>query len=95
KFNDWGPFDYLRDFNLTYPTQLMGDLSYFLGLPSWFNVPGTRFGLRGTWRTLDRFSPRYCPERVADATGSLACDPTAPAKTGREWEIRSYVTVGW
>ncbi|HPV76307.1 MAG TPA: glycoside hydrolase family 2 TIM barrel-domain containing protein [Gemmatimonadaceae bacterium] len=95
KFNDWGPFDYHRDFNLTYPTQLMGDLSYFLGLPSWFNVPGTRFGLRGTWRTLDRFSPRYCPERVADATGSLACDPTAPAKTGREWEIRSYVTVGW
>ncbi len=95
KFNDWGPFDYHRDFNLTYPTQLMGDLSYFLGLPTWFNVPGTRFGLRGTWRTLDRFSPRYCPERVADATGSLACDPTAPAKTGREWEIRSYVTVGW
>lgn len=95
KFNDWGPFDYHRDFNLTYPTQLMGDLSYFLGLPSWFNVPGTRFGLRGTWRTLDRFSPRYCPEQLADATGSLACDPTAPAKTGREWEIRSYVTVGW
>lgn len=95
KFNDWGPFDYHRDFNLTYPTQLMGDLSYFLGLPSWFNVPGTRFGLRGTWRTLDRFSPRYCPERVPDATGSLACDVSAPAKTGREWEIRSYVTVGW
>lgn len=95
KFNDWGPFDYHRDFNLTYPTQLMTDVSYFLGLPSWFNVPGTRFGLRGTWRTLDRFSPRYCPERVPDATGDLACDPTAPAKTGREWEIRSYLTIGW
>ncbi len=95
KFNDWGPFDYHRDFNLTYPTQLMGDFSYFLGLPNWFAVPGTRFGLRGTWRTLDRFSPRYCPERVPDALGSLTCDPTAPARTGREWEIRSYVTVGW
>ncbi len=95
KFNDWGPFDYHRDFNLTYPTQLMGDLSYFLGLPSWFNVPGTRFGLRGTWRTLDRFSPRFCPERLSDATGNAVCDPTAPAKTGREWEIRSYLTVGW
>lgn len=95
KFNDWGPFDYHRDFNLTYPTQLMGDVSYFLGLPSWFQVPGTRFGLRGTWRTMDRFSPRFCPERVPDAQGSLACDPTAPGATGREWEIRSYVTVGW
>jgi beta-galactosidase len=95
KFNDWGPFDYHRDFNLTYPTQLMGDLSYFLGLPSWFNLPGTRFGLRGTWRTLDRFSPRYCPERVPDSRGTLTCDPAAPSKTGREWEIRSYVTVGW
>ncbi len=95
KFNDWGPFDYHRDFNLTFPSQLMGDVSYVLGLPSWFNVPGTRFGLRGTWRTLDRFSPRYCPDRIPDATGTAVCDPTAPAKTGREWEIRSYLTVGF
>ena len=24
RFNDWGPYDYHRDFNLTYPFQLRG-----------------------------------------------------------------------
>jgi hypothetical protein len=96
KFNDWGPYDYHRDFNLTFPTQVMGDLSYSLGLPSWLNtVPGTRFGVRGTWRTLDRFSPRFCPAFGTDGLGNSVCDPTAPSNTGREWEIRSYLTVGW
>ncbi len=28
KFGDWGPYDYHRDFNLTFPVQLMGDVSY-------------------------------------------------------------------
>jgi hypothetical protein len=27
KLNDWGPYDYHRDYNLTFPMQLMGDLS--------------------------------------------------------------------
>ncbi len=39
KFNDWGPYDYHRDFNLTYPVQLMGDLSHSLGMPRWFGIP--------------------------------------------------------
>ncbi len=95
KFNDFGPYDYHRDFNLTFPIQLMGDLSYVLGTPRWMEAENTRFGVRATWRTLDRLSPRYCPDRIADATGSLVCDPTAPGKDGREWEIRTYVTVGW
>lgn len=95
KFNDWGPFDYHRDFNLTYPRQLMADVSYVLGLPKWLDVAETRMGLRSTWRTLDRLSPRYCPARVADQSGSLVCDPTASGKDGREWEIRSYLSVGW
>ena len=95
KFNDWGPYDYHRDFNLTYPLQLTGDLSYVLGVPKWFNVPQTRFGVRGTWRSLDRFSPRYCPIQQSDATGTAVCDPTAPAAYGREWEIRTYLHVAW
>ncbi|MEM9259979.1 MAG: glycosidase, partial [Bacteroidota bacterium] len=31
KVNDWGPFDYHRDFNLTFPLQLQLDLSTSLG----------------------------------------------------------------
>lgn len=96
KFNDWGPFDYHRDFNLTFPVQLIGDVAYVFGLPQWLpTVPQSRFGVRGTWRSLNRFSPRFCPAQVADGTGNLACDATAPGKNGREWEVRTYVTVGW
>ena len=29
--NDFGPYDFHREFNLTYPMQLMGDLSRNLG----------------------------------------------------------------
>ena len=96
KINDWGPYDYHRDFNLTFPVQLMGDFAYVLGLPQWLpTVPQTRFGVRGIWRSLDRFSPRYCPAQVADGSGNLACDATAPGDNGSEWEVRTYVTVGW
>ena len=93
RFNDWGPYDYHRDFNLTYPVQLMSDLSYVLGLPEWFDVPQSRIGIRATWRTLDEHSPRYCPREVPNASGSLVCDPTSPGEEGREWEIRTYLHV--
>jgi hypothetical protein len=79
KWNDWGPYDYHRDFNLTFPVQLMGDLSYVLGTPRWFDFPQTCLGARATWRTLDSHSPRYL---------------APPDKTGREWEIRTYLHVG-
>jgi hypothetical protein len=96
KFNDFGPFDYHRDFNLTFPTQYMVDVSYALGKPQWWDVPETKFGIRGTSRTLDRYSPRYCPVQVPDAVGTPVCDGTAPGYArGREWELRSYLTVAW
>ena len=95
KFNDWGPYDYHRDFNLTFPQQFMGDASYVLGMPQWFDVPETRVGLRGTYRTLNKFSPRYCPVRVPDLVGGQECDPTYPAANGKEWELRAYLTVAW
>lgn len=88
KFNDWGPYDYHRDFNLTFPVQLMGDLSYALGTPRWFAAPQTRIGVRGTWRTLDRYSNRYCPG-LTDGE----CDPTLPGDDGTEWEFRTYFHV--
>jgi hypothetical protein len=93
KVNDWGTYDYHRDFNLTFPLQLMGDVSYSLGTPRWFGFPQTRLGLRATWRSLDQYSPRYCPAYTPGAGGSLVCDPTAPGSEGSEWEIRTYFHV--
>lgn len=96
RFNDFGPYDYHRDFNLTFPRQLMADLSYVLGRPQWWDVPESRIGIRGTSRTLDRYSPRYCPTQTPDTGGNLRCDPLAPGfEVGREWEIRTYLTVAW
>lgn len=75
--NDWGPYDYHRDGNLTFPVQLLGDISTTVGTPDWFDVRGTRFGVSAIWRSLDQYSPRY--------TG----DATTP--NGEEWEIRTYL----
>ncbi len=93
KVNDWGPYDYHRDFNLTFPLQLMGDVSHTLGAPRWFGFPQTSIGVRGTWRSLNAYSPRYCPARVPDATGALVCEPDAPGGDGDEWEIRTYLRL--
>lgn len=94
KINDWGPFDYHRDFNLTYPVQLMLDISTTLGKPDWFILPSTQIGIRGTWRSLDEFSPRYSPNVVPPNTF-----PPVPTVSpvgfgnGSEWEIRTYIHI--
>ncbi|NUY80438.1 glycosidase [Flavobacterium sp. MAH-1] len=94
KVNDWGPYDYHRDYNLTFPLQLMGDLSYEIGKPDWFWIPRTRIGVRGTWRSLDQYSPRYNPTQVLDASGQWVPDPTAIGfPNGSEWEIRTYIHI--
>ena len=72
----------------------MGDVSYTFGTPRWFGNPQTRLGFRGTWRSLDQYSNRYCPVMVMDPTGQLVCDPAAPgADPGSEWELRTYVNL--
>ncbi len=81
KFNDWGVYDYYKDFNLTYPVQVMGDLSYTFGIPMWIAVPQTQIGLRGTYRSLNEYSNRYQP------------NPAQPGALGAEWEIRTYLNV--
>jgi len=81
KFNDWGPYDYHRDFNLTYPLQVMGDVSYSLGSPVWFGFPQTKIGVRGTWRSLDENSNRFNAATAGDDG------------EGSEWEFRTYVHV--
>jgi len=94
KVNDWGPFDYHRDFNLTYPLQLMLDISTSLGKPDWFILPSTTIGIRGTWRSLDTNSARYLP----NATIPDTFPPFQPVSAvgfpdGTEWEIRTYVHI--
>jgi len=94
KINDWGPYDYHRDFNLTYPVQLMLDLSTSVGKPDWFILPDTKVGIRGTWRTMDQYSPRYSPNAVLPNTF-----PPVPTLSpvgfgnGNEWELRTYIHI--
>jgi len=83
KFDDWGPYDYHKDFNLTFPLQAMLDFSYAYEPPKLYAPAATRFGVRGEFRNLDRFSARY------------RFDPTDPGLKGREWEIKTYVQFSY
>jgi hypothetical protein len=94
RVNDWGPYDYHRDYNLTFPLQLMADLSTSLRKPDWFDLPDTNIGIRATYRTLDKYSPRYSPTQKLDGSGELVPDPDAIGfDNGNEWEIRTYVRI--
>ncbi len=94
KVNDWGPFDYHRDFNLTFPLQLMADISTSIAKPDWFLLPSTQLGMRFMWRSLDQFSPRYNPAQIVNNLGVLVPDPTAPGfGNGTEWEFRTYLNI--
>lgn len=94
KIDDWGPFDYHRDFNLTFPLQLICDWSMEIGKPDWFLLPGTKIGLRTTYRTLDKFSNRYSPTLTLNNLGQFVPDPNAIGfPNGNEWEFRTYVQI--
>ena len=92
KFNDWGPFDYHRDFNLTFPAQLMLDVSTTLGKPGWFVLPSTKVGIRGTWRSLDENSPRFSPNNAIEFATVPTISPVG-FPNGSEWEIRTYIHI--
>ncbi len=81
KFNDWGPYDYHRDFNLTFPLQLMGDVSWNLGAARWLWVKQTAIGFRATSRWLNGYSPRF------------VLDKHDPKAWGQEYELRTYLVV--
>ncbi|MEA3285917.1 MAG: glycoside hydrolase family 2 TIM barrel-domain containing protein [Candidatus Marinimicrobia bacterium] len=92
KMNDWGPYDYHRDYNLTYPLQLIADISTTVGKASWWDLPGTRLGINYTYRTLDQYSPRYCPTETMNDLGIMTCDPEATGfDDGKEWQIQTYL----
>jgi beta-galactosidase len=81
RLHDWGPFDYYRDFNLTFPLQTLLDMSYALQTPDWFAISQTRLGLRGKFRLLDENSGRF------------QADPDDPDAFGQEWEVLTYVQI--
>ena len=94
KVNDWGPYDYHRDFNLTYPMQFMTDVSFGVGKPDWFVLPGTRIGFRGTWRSLDQYSNRFLPTFVpANTYPAIPVASPVGFPNGQEWEIRTYIQI--
>lgn len=93
KFNDWGPYDYHRDFNLTYPLQMSLDLSTSLGKPDWFILPNTKLGIMGIWRSLDQYSPRYLPNQTATEFDTEPILSPVGFGNGSEWEIRTYIHI--
>lgn len=93
KINDWGPFDYHRDFNLTYPIQSVLDISTSVGKPNWFILPDTRIGIMGTWRALDQYSPRFSPNQTATEFATEPILTPVGFPNGSEWEIRTYVHI--
>ncbi len=93
KVNDWGPYDYHRDYNLTYPEQLMLDISTTLGKPDWFVLPDTQIGIMGTWRSLNQYSPRFSPNQTASLFATQPIISPIGFPNGSEWEIRTYVHI--
>ena len=92
KVNDWGPFDYHRDFNLTFPLQLMADISTSVAKQDWFILPSTTLGLRFTWRSLDQYSPRYLPNVTEEFASAPIISPVG-FPNGNEWELRTYINI--
>jgi hypothetical protein len=95
KLNDWGVFDYHRDWNYTYPLQLVGDVAWSLGEPQYFGLPETKLGVRFLYRTLDEYSNRYRPPYDWENYSSwrTLMDDVEAQGNGTEWEIRTYMHV--
>lgn len=93
KLNDWGVFDYHRDWNHTYPLQLVGDVAWSLGQPQYFGLPETKLGVRFLYRTLDEYSNRYrLPFDWENYTSwRTLMDDIKAQGDGTEWEIRTYM----
>ena len=93
KFNDWGPYDYHKDFNLTFPFQCEVDLSTNLFKQKWLGQISNCVGISGAFRTLDKYSPRYVAGYVSDGNGGFVeSTDIIGAPHGNEWEIRTYIS---
>lgn len=82
RVNDWGPYDFYRDYNLTFPLQTMLDLSGGIGRADPFDL-STRIGVRAKYRLLDAFSPVQAGD----------VDPGIGNASGWEGEVMTYLRV--
>lgn len=81
KINDWGPYDYHRAFNLTFPLQVISDFSYGMANPR-FGEFFPKLGIYSKYRLMDEFSP------------DTISHPNLPNDWGFEYEVGSYVHFG-
>lgn len=80
KIDDWGPYDFHQDYNLTYPLQVNTNLSGGITAPR-SGQRSTRLGLEGKFRTLDPNSDGWTDV------------PGAGDALQYELELGTYVTV--
>ena len=71
----------------------MLDFSTTLGKPGWFILPNTKMGIRGTWRSLDQYSPRYSPNQTSSEFATAPTTSTVGYPNGSEWEVRTYIHI--
>ena len=77
KVDDWGPYDFHRDYNQTFPLQVNTDVSGGLGRPRFIGT-NTRLGAL--------FKLRYLDENSPDVT-------TLDGSWGNQWEVGTYLRV--
>ena len=84
RFGDWGPYDFHRDYNFTFPWQTMADISAGVGRAKVLALD-TRLGVRAKVRGLDEHS----------VPGNFDVSPGYPNLSPGSWEgeILTYVRV--
>jgi len=77
------------------PMQVMADFSTSVDSPSWFqDLPQTRLGIRCTYRTLDRYSPRFAPTSIVNDLGELENNPDAAFPDGSDGKLEHiYILI--
>jgi beta-galactosidase len=80
KIDDWGPYDFHQDYNLTFPLQINTDLSGGLTARR-IGQRSTRLGITGKFRTLDQYSVDW------------VAVPGYPDALGYQLEIGTYFHV--
>ncbi|MEO0593573.1 MAG: hypothetical protein AAFZ38_08340 [Myxococcota bacterium] len=93
RIDDWGPYDFQRDFNLTFPLQTMLDVSYGAVLPRWMYEGYTRFGVRTQWRLLNDFSPRFRVDEANPTQDRLFSNLGDGDNLGYELEVLTYINI--
>lgn len=86
----WGPYDFFRQFNQTYPWQYKIDYSILMGPNSWLNTPGStsKWGVRALYRTIDENSPEY-------AEGLEGSAEFVEGRNNSMFEIITYLTFSY